>query len=255
MKVRAVLTTIAMTIALGEVSAQQAPGPTAEQAYRYRFMVAGFFLRAGYVCDAEGKRLVNAATNFLASDETKAVSKAFSAATERWMVEGANGFNSTVMKDGIRRACISAAAQLEQIEATDKRLRPAVPSRQPAATSADQARKPEQARTRTQDWHNLESDNGAVFRYDLNSVQHYNNGTARMLVYSVEGSDFMPQNLRNLWFDCNGHYKDETAGIGPTLYAPPRSVAGRLSEIACRATRDTRTDPQPPPQSAARLPD
>lgn len=231
-KAVAALTTAAAIITTSGGASAQAES-SAEQAYRTDFMVAGFFLRAGYVCEADGKRLIVATSNFLDSEQIKTVSKAFPSATEKWMTEGANGFNSTVMEDGIKPACASAVAQLKQIENANERLRPSAPARRPAGKLADQPTKPAQARSRSQNWQSLESDNGAVFKYDLNSIENYNNGTARMLVYSVEGRDYIPQNLRNLWFDCNGHYKDETGSIGPTLYAAPRSVAGKLSTIAC----------------------
>jgi hypothetical protein len=60
---------------------------------------------------------------------------------------------------------------------------------------------------------------------------HALNGTADAMVYSVEGNSNTPENLRSFWFDCQGHYRDQTGGIGPTLFAPPRSVAGMLSNI------------------------
>jgi hypothetical protein len=61
------------------------------------------------------------------------------------------------------------------------------------------------------------------------------------MVYSVEGNSNNPENLRSFWFDCQGHYRDQTGGIGPTLFAPPRSVAGMLSNI-CNSPR---TPPRP----------
>lgn len=91
-------------------------------------------------------------------------------------------------------------------------------------------------------WQNVEADNGSIYRVDLNSISHYSNGTADMIVYAVEGTDYNPQNLRRLWFDCRGHFRDETGPIGPTEYAPPRSVAGRMSDVACEGSKDTRLE-------------
>ena len=99
-------------------------------------------------------------------------------------------------------------------------------------------------------WQNIEADNGAAYKIDLNSISHYNNGTADVVVYAVEGPGFNPENMRRLWFDCKGRYKDLTVSVtSPTHYAPPRSIAGKLSEIACAGAKDTRfqqaTQPQP----------
>jgi hypothetical protein len=81
-------------------------------------------------------------------------------------------------------------------------------------------------------WRTIEADNGAVVRIDVNSIFRYSNGTADIVTYAMEGDRYNPENQRKLWFDCQGHYRDETAG-GPTLYAPPRSMVGRISDIAC----------------------
>ena len=95
------------------------------------------------------------------------------------------------------------------------------------------------------EWGNVEADNGAVYRVDVSSIFRYPNGTADIVVYAVEGDQFNPENQRKLWFDCKGHYRDQTAGVGPKLYAPPRSVAGRISAIACAGARDARLDATP----------
>src|SRR5882672_2068261 len=90
-------------------------------------------------------------------------------------------------------------------------------------------------------WQSVEADNGAVYKIDMNSISHNNNGTADLVVYAVEGPGYNPANMRRLWFDCQGRYRDLSApGIGPTQYAPPRSIAGRLSEIACAGAKDLR---------------
>jgi hypothetical protein len=99
-------------------------------------------------------------------------------------------------------------------------------------------------------WQNIEADNGAAYKIDLNSISHYNNGTADVVVYAVEGPGYNPENMRRLWFDCKGRYKDLTVSVtAPTQYAPPRSIAGKLSEIACAGAKDKRfqqaTQPQP----------
>jgi hypothetical protein len=107
-----------------------------------------------------------------------------------------------------------------------------------------------QGSNKAANWQNIEADNGAGYKIDLNSISHYNNGTADVVVYAVEGPGYNPENMRRLWFDCKGRYKDLTVSVvGPTRYAPPRSIAGKLSEIACAGAKDTRfqqaTQPQP----------
>lgn len=92
-------------------------------------------------------------------------------------------------------------------------------------------------------WQTVEADNGAIYKVDVNSISHYNNGTADVTVYFVEGSGFNPENTHRLWFDCRGHFRDQTnPPFGATQYAPPRSTAGRLSEIACAGAKDTRLE-------------
>jgi hypothetical protein len=98
-------------------------------------------------------------------------------------------------------------------------------------------------------WQNVEADNGAIYKVDLNSISHYNNGTADVVVYAVEGSSYNPENMRRLWFDCQGRFRDETGRhIGPAQYAPPRSIAGRIGEIACVGAKDTRLEESSRPQ-------
>lgn len=98
-----------------------------------------------------------------------------------------------------------------------------------------------QAGNKPSNWQRIEADNGAVYQIDLNSISHNSNGTADVVVYAVEGPSYNPENMRRLWFDCQGRYRDQTGpGIGPIQYAPPRSIAGRLSEIACRGAKDKR---------------
>jgi hypothetical protein len=100
------------------------------------------------------------------------------------------------------------------------------------------------------DWRNIEAADGSVYKIDQKSISHMNNGTAELIVYAVEGDDYNPTNVKRLWFDCRGHYQDHTGGISATLFAPPRSIAGQLSAIACAGARDARFDE--PPKNAPR---
>lgn len=100
------------------------------------------------------------------------------------------------------------------------------------------------------DWRTIEAADGSVYKIDQKSISHMNNGTAELIVYAVEGDDYNPTNVKRLWFDCHGHYQDHTGGIGATLYAAPRSIAGQLSAIACAGASDARLDE--PPKDAPR---
>jgi hypothetical protein len=113
---------LAMILLLVLFSRGVAEAGEADPAYRSRFMVAGYFLRAGKVCDSDGKHLISAALNFLSLNEIKSVSEAFPALTERWLTEGADGFNSKVMTIGIGSTCGSAVADLQRIEGADRRM-------------------------------------------------------------------------------------------------------------------------------------
>ena len=102
------------------------------------------------------------------------------------------------------------------------------------------------------DWQTIEALDGSTFKIDPNRIKRNTDGTAELTVYMVEGDTYDPRNLKFLWFDCRGHYRDQTFGISGTLYAPPRSIAGQMSAIACAGARDTRgeeplnaTSPEP----------
>lgn len=100
-------------------------------------------------------------------------------------------------------------------------------------------------------WQSIEASDGSVYKIDMKSISHMNNGTAELIVYMVKGDDYDPRNVKRLWFDCHGHYQDHTGGISATLYAPPRSMAGQLSNIACAAAKfdePPKDAPRPEPQ-------
>jgi hypothetical protein len=106
-----------------------------------------------------------------------------------------------------------------------------------------------------QKWKMLEADNGAVSGIDLNSIDYFNDGKAMAITCVAENHTCSPANMTRLVFDCRGHYMDVDRG-GPTTLAPPRSVVGRMAELACAGAKDTRftsTQPTstPPPQRPA----
>jgi hypothetical protein len=80
------------------------------------------------------------------------------------------------------------------------------------------------------DWQKVEAANGAVFMVDMNSV-FGGNGRAEVLVYAVEGDTYVPDNMKKYFFDCHGSYA--TSDELFNHYAPPRSVVGVISAMAC----------------------
>jgi uncharacterized protein len=82
-------------------------------------------------------------------------------------------------------------------------------------------------------WQRAEADNGAAYQIDLGLIQSFAAG-ATTAVYTDEGGTFNIMNLKRWYFTCEGHFSVmEDYGLGPTLYAPPRSVARHISEIVC----------------------
>jgi hypothetical protein len=83
-------------------------------------------------------------------------------------------------------------------------------------------------------WHSVEADNGAVYQIDLGLIQSVPGAGATAVVYSYEGDAFNPMNLKRWEFTCDGHIAVwADYGLGPWIYAPPRSVARHISDIVC----------------------
>jgi len=91
-------------------------------------------------------------------------------------------------------------------------------------------------------WRKIEADNGEVTKVDMNSIEHFNNGTADVVKYTyVPNTMFDPNSLVRLKFDCHGHYMNLDGG-SLLLDAPPRSVVGEVAAIACAGAKDTRLE-------------
>jgi hypothetical protein len=82
--------------------------------YRARYIISGYLVRAGAVCENDVNRMIELGLQFISSAELKSIGKAFPRTTERWMTEGAERFNSEVVKGGITSACNSALASSKQ---------------------------------------------------------------------------------------------------------------------------------------------
>lgn len=104
------------------------------------------------------------------------------------------------------------------------------------------------------DWRRIEADNGAAFAIEMNSIAHYNNGTADAAICVLDNGMCARWNMGRFHFDCQGHYMDldnMPAGAQP---APPRSVIGRMAALACAGAKDSRlregSGTQPTPSAA-----
>jgi len=104
------------------------------------------------------------------------------------------------------------------------------------------------------EWRTFEADNGAVTAVDMKFLSplsevpradlrppNFVRGV-QVQAYVVEGDCFDLQNLRDFTFDCRGHFTVrastwEKPGFveSPMVYAPPRSVAGQIEAIVCKA--------------------
>jgi|SRR5665213_9116 len=91
-------------------------------------------------------------------------------------------------------------------------------------------------------WRRIEADNGEVTKIDMNSIEHFNNGTIDVAVYTyVPNTTFDPTRLRRLHFDCHGHFMDND-NMSAMMDAAPRSVAGEVAAIVCAGAKDTRME-------------
>lgn len=80
------------------------------------------------------------------------------------------------------------------------------------------------------------ADNGQVYRaYVAKKISGRNGSWWELLVYFEEqpNAPYSPFNLHRLIFDCRGDYMDSSIPGSNFQYAPPLSIAGRLSAIAC----------------------
>ena len=92
------------------VSEKAAPALKGDAAsfYQSRYLLAGFLLRAGRVCENSSEQMIDVALGLLATSELKSFSRAYPATIKRWMEEGSNSFNAGTMKDGVTSACAYA---------------------------------------------------------------------------------------------------------------------------------------------------
>jgi hypothetical protein len=80
-------------------------------------------------------------------------------------------------------------------------------------------------------WPTVEADNGAIFQ--IARVLPTGFGSVQVLIIpaGAHGDLVRPVQIQ---FDCHGHIRNYG---GALEYVPPRSVAGRIADIACGANR------------------
>jgi hypothetical protein len=89
------------------------------------------------------------------------------------------------------------------------------------------------------DWMEVKATDGSIYKIDRKSIYHFSNASSEVIVFAVHDGPYDPRYVRRLWFDCQGHFQDHTAGASPTTeHMPPGSVAAQLSAIACSRTAD-----------------
>ena len=85
--------------------ADQAAAPAMGYVYYTTYNLAGFLLRSSAVCD-DPKRTIEAWGALLGSTpEFRAFAKGYPQTTNKWLKEGGEKFNESVMKDGVRATC------------------------------------------------------------------------------------------------------------------------------------------------------
>lgn len=228
--------------------------------YESRYFLSGLLVRAAMVCRNDAEQTIEVAFNIVAADEYKSFSEAFPQMTKGWMGNGADALNSDVMKNGMQHACALAADakrraiaivedDLKNGHLTEKEMAAPAQPKAPSKASikgADLVKKCQKLRLsephwtaadktfyREKCWEKVESDTGAVFQVDLGLIQDFG-AEATSVVYKKEGKDFDPMNLQRWFFSCKGHFSImQQRGRSEMVYAPPRSVAGRISKIVC----------------------
>ena len=84
-----------------------------------------------------------------------------------------------------------------------------------------------------QDIRTIEADNGTVYSFDMNNLYPSGNGGVYAKVHDSSQDSWESTMME---FDCAGHFLiiSQMGEMSEWMYAPPRSVAGRIAEMVCR---------------------
>ncbi len=97
----------------------------------------------------------------------------------------------------------------------------------------------------SKNWKTIKASNGQVYEIALdtitrplpaNSDPRASLRAASVLVYISEGDTFNLDNVLHFYFDCHDRFQTSSSYWSPTTYAPPLSIAAKISSIACKHT-------------------
>ena len=85
-----------------------------------------------------------------------------------------------------------------------------------------------------QDIRTIEADNGTVYRFDMTLVRPAALPGGFYVMVHDSSQDSWESTIME--FDCAGHFMimSQNGEMSEWMYAPPRSVAGRIAEMVCR---------------------
>jgi len=91
-------------------------------------------------------------------------------------------------------------------------------------------------------WTTITATNGQAFEIALDTITrplpaNSDGGAtlraASVVVYISEGDTFNPNNVLHYYFDCHDRFQTFSNGWSPVSYAPPLSIAAKISSVAC----------------------
>lgn len=91
-------------------------------------------------------------------------------------------------------------------------------------------------------WQTITAANGQAYEIALDTVyrnlaDNVDSGAtlraATVVVYISEGDTFNPDNVLHFYFDCHDRFQTFSSRWSPTAYAPPLSIAAKISSVAC----------------------
>jgi len=107
----------------------------------------------------------------------------------------------------------------------------------------------------SKNWKTIKASNGQAYEIALDTITrplppNSDSGAtlraATAVVYVSEGVTFNPDNVLHFYFDCHDRFQIFSSRWSPVAYAPPLSVAAKISSVACEHTIP-RTDRATPP--------
>lgn len=110
-------------------------------------------------------------------------------------------------------------------------------------------------RDMSKNWKTITASNGQAYEIALDTITrplpaNSDGGAtlraASVLVYLSEGDTFNPDNVLHFYFDCHDRFQTFSSRWSPTAYAPPLSIAAKISSVACRHAISQNIHAKPP---------